>query len=1135
MRITAVIITCNRLELLPRALNSVKEQSRRPDYVYVVSNSTEENFCKEQKICTLLGFNLFRNYRTNNYAGALNTSIEEIVKQQGISDDIYFASLDDDDEWLPDYLSEIENSNTDNFDLIAASYLRNSSDENLLMVLPNTISEKDFLKGNPGIGGSNTFIRLKTLLKAGCFDEALHSSVDRDFFVRVFQQNPKYKIIQKLLVTAYTDKNRERLTTNREKKIKSLQIFFYKYQHLMNNVEKEQFFDRAKNYFGIEVFEIDIPQQTSPSIKKIDLEFKNKGDYQFVIGFIAGDKIIAERIARQIVEKQIPIDLVLIIEDVPKVEKLKTIEQVFTEHSIPFKIIRDNEWKQNLKSGYYGAYYQQYSDINSIPLGRTILHHHLFTETKDFDNPVFWIVDDDITFRSVISSTSNIENVDVFNIINENLENTAALIGGMSNDPPVPTLCCIRSQLVDFYHSIVAKGEKQQDGFSLREKPDYYYDLSDLHSDHLEIPIYHSSITANDLMQIFSGKSLSRPSLQKEVKTIKKTITRRGANTLVFNRELLQYYPVINLEVNNKHARRGDLVWALLNQVVSGRTIFEHTFSLEHNRPITDFNFSKELDKAAYDIIGYAFSKAILKSIETIKNETDPHRPKDIFDKILHEDFYNLFLTSYSHFLNKRKARFLMNYYRIAGITKLITEYQNVAKEVYNQLADESKLLSFEKTLHEASKEETLKTFFKELTTAIWSYSKSITEITENEDVYRKHLEQYFELNRPLRKLGSGAEGIVFTDNKFVYKCFFNILDNEWNFLKSKAECFRKSDLLENIECLEANDFRFIRYRYHNFRPLEKITLAELTNFLKFCKQNEFVFTNIKPENFIQTSSGKVKLIDYGKSFEPFNQNKFVNTIKRAFLLLKNPKMEDKDFQKLTSRINIEEEPNEIRGWENLKRAVEPRKKEEILDIEIISILKEYNPEKVLDYGSGKCKTSKQIETETKAKVFVYDINETVLKTRCEDFHRYFPNDRSFYNSFDFALLNLVLCEVDNDTVKGILADISKSLNANGKLVVSVCNPDFVHIYKTEFQNRNSIPQTKLNEEVITKTCSYTGNKKVEYHRPTEMYLELFSKNGFRLVKAIDTNGVNIETYEPASDFKIFILKKKTYAKKVNE
>lgn len=1124
MKITAVIVTCNRLELLPRALKSVSVQTRKPDYVYVVSNSTDETYLKELEICNEFGFDIFKNYRTENYAGALNTGVEEIVRRQGISDNIYFASLDDDDVWLPEYLIEIEGANTENFDLIAANYLRKSEHENFLMSLQTKISVSDFLKGNPGIGGSNTFIRLKTLLKAGCFDEALHSSVDRDFLVRVLQQNPKYKVIQKHLVTAYTDTNRERLTTNREKKIKSLQIFYFKYQYLMNEEEKIYFFQRAKSFFSIEKSEIQISIQQSRPIIKSELEFKNKGDYQFVIGFIAGNDFIAQRIARQIIEKKIPVDLVLIIEDIQKGTTLAYTEILFKDNSIPYLIVKDKDWREYLKTGHYGAYYQQFSDINSIPLGRTILHHHLFTETTTFDNPVFWIIDDDVSFRSVLNPNSKIQTIDVFSIINENIGNAEALIGGISNDPPVPLLSCIRSQLVDFYHSTLSGGNSQIDCFSLREKPDYYYDLSDLHSDHLEVPIYHSSISDNDLRQLFSGKSLSRPSLQKEVKAVNKTITRRGANTLIFNRKLLQYYPVISLEVNHKHARRGDLVWALLNQVVSGRTILEHTFSIEHNRSEADFDLKKELDKVAYDIIGYAFAKAILRSIETIKGEIGLHRPKDIFEKLIQVEFYTRFFDTYSQFLNRRKARFLMNFYRISGLTMLLAKKHEIAKYYYKEIADEGKLAAFEETIHEALQDKTLKSFCKELTNAIWSYSKSITEISEDGEVYRNILEDFFKLENKLRKLGSGAEGIVFTDDIFVFKCFYNILDNEWDFLKFKMDCFSGCDFLEKIECFETVNFRFIRYPYHHFRPLENISIAQIITFLKFCKQNEFVFTNIKPSNFIQTSSGKIKLIDYGKSFEPFRHEKFINSIKRAFLLYNYPKLDNKEFQKITASINIGEEPIEIKGWEKLWKAVEPRRKEEILDNVIISIIKEFNPHKVLDYGSGKCKTARKIAKLTSAIVYVYDINEVVLENRCTDFQRFFPDDCKFEGTFDLALLNLVLCEVDNETSSHILSIVKKALKQGGKLIVSVCNPDFSHVFKTEFQQRNSIPYSYFQEDIITKTCIYTGNQKVEHHRPTEKFIKLFKHQGFEIVKMIDTDGVNLDTLEAASDFKIFVL-----------
>ena len=85
MKIIAVIVTHNRLELLSRALNSVSQQSRKADSVFVISNSTDDNFIKENKVCIELGFKSIKNYRTQNYAGALNTAVAEIIKENGIS------------------------------------------------------------------------------------------------------------------------------------------------------------------------------------------------------------------------------------------------------------------------------------------------------------------------------------------------------------------------------------------------------------------------------------------------------------------------------------------------------------------------------------------------------------------------------------------------------------------------------------------------------------------------------------------------------------------------------------------------------------------------------------------------------------------------------------------------------------------------------------------------------------------------------------------------------------------------------------------------------------------------------------------------------------------------------------------
>lgn len=213
----------------------------------------------------------------------------------------------------------------------------------------------------------------------------------------------------------------------------------------------------------------------------------------------------------------------------------------------------------------------------------------------------------------------------------------------------------------------------------------------------------------------FSGKAVFRPALQKDLKAEHKTITRRGANTIVINREVLRLYPVINLEVNGKFARRGDLTWALFNQVVSNKKFIEHTFCINHNRPLSDFKLEKELDKSAYDIIGYAFNKAILKVIERIKSENKISETQLIFSMLFENLYFDELKNTYLLYLRKRQSHFLMNYYRIIGLIKIISEKFGFGNEYYDQFKDESKISIFENIMNDAVSHVHLKKFLEEL------------------------------------------------------------------------------------------------------------------------------------------------------------------------------------------------------------------------------------------------------------------------------------------------------------------------------------------------------------------------------------------------------------------------------------
>lgn len=710
MKIFVIIVTCNRLQLLANALDAVQKQTRKPDGVYIISNSLENTRLREQEMCNALGFQYIKNYRTPNNAGAINTGIEEVVRQMGISDHHYLALLDDDDEWHPHYLEILDKTNDRLYDVLLAELSRKNNKKEVIQTLPNIIDTDCFLKGNPGIGNSNTFVKLPTLLKAGCFDEFCISNIDRDLFIRLFQLTPTYKVVHQHLVTHNTDNDRPRITNNANIREKSFQYFYYKYAAFMSEETKQAYFDWAENLFGIEQSKIQNRIVTKSHFFQKEICFDRKGnDFQFIIGFIADNDEIATRAVRQIIEK-IPVDLVLIIDNSNHNQQLNNTQALLLQSNLPFKIVSHDEWNTNLTTGYYSEYFKKFNSINSIPLGRTILHHHLYDATTHFEKPVFWIIDDDIDFNAI--STSE-ESFSLFDLINEHLSRTDAIIGGISNDPPIPALSCIRTQLVDFVYSFQAHSMTEDFAENFKNI-DYYYDLSDLHSHHLEAPILHSAINEHHLHQIFSGKAVFRPTLQRELKAEYKTITRRGANTLVLNREVLRLHPVINLEVNGKFARRGDLTWALFNQVLSHKNVVEHTFCINHNRPLFAFNLDKELEKSAYDIVGYAFNKAIFRVIEQIKQTNQP-TSESVFSHLLTENNFQALEETYIFYLERRKTRFFMNYYRIMGLTKLIWERFGIGKQYYEICSDETKIAQFENIIQNARSVSYLKLFLEEL------------------------------------------------------------------------------------------------------------------------------------------------------------------------------------------------------------------------------------------------------------------------------------------------------------------------------------------------------------------------------------------------------------------------------------
>ena len=256
MKIIAILTIKNRITFIKKVLSSIETQTRKPDKIIIVTDSTEENIKLEQEIISNHKIEYIKDIYSHNYAGSLNSAMNFILKNciNNIDEiqDIYIATIDDDDLWHLDYLEKSEKAIKNNEDFVVSGIIYKNEEGQKYLSIPNNLTIHSFLQKNPHIQGSNTFVKFTTLLKAGLFDENLSSTTDRDIFTRIMMLNPKFVIINEYLtdINAFNDRNR--ITNSSEKKKEGLKKFYHKYKGFMTEEDKSLFFQRIHDLFNVE-------------------------------------------------------------------------------------------------------------------------------------------------------------------------------------------------------------------------------------------------------------------------------------------------------------------------------------------------------------------------------------------------------------------------------------------------------------------------------------------------------------------------------------------------------------------------------------------------------------------------------------------------------------------------------------------------------------------------------------------------------------------------------------------------------------------------------------------------------------------------------------------------------------------
>lgn len=240
--------------LLTVAIPSVVSQARPLDALVIVSDNAALSARVVQALQNLLPrtpIHLLSNVRAPGAANAWNTGIEHIANHWPQA---YVAILDDDDQWDIGHLKICEKvAKTAGCPDVVLSGIRTHVDgKEIPRDPPLSLCVEEFLIGNPGWQGSNTFIRLNTLIEAGLFTDDLRSCNDRDLAIRVLSLNAsRFAFTGTHTVSWNLDTGRSSLSSRRgEAKRAGLAQFFALHGHRMTEVVRRHFFERAEMLFG---------------------------------------------------------------------------------------------------------------------------------------------------------------------------------------------------------------------------------------------------------------------------------------------------------------------------------------------------------------------------------------------------------------------------------------------------------------------------------------------------------------------------------------------------------------------------------------------------------------------------------------------------------------------------------------------------------------------------------------------------------------------------------------------------------------------------------------------------------------------------------------------------------------------
>ncbi len=254
IKVFVLVITHDRPDLLlSRTFPSIQKQTYQISGLILVDDSeSDENRARNEnclKSVKIPQSTYLLNNRTPGAAGAWNTGINWIYEHEKSA---WIAILDDDDEWKASHIRTCVDHAGESHAVISGIAV--IKDQQLVGEnCPKEFSLQNFLEGNPGWQGSNTFIRADFIKKIGGFDEQLLCTHDRNLAIKCFEDPDFcYSITGECTVLYHLEFNRTSLTIPKGfgKKSGLLQFYMMHYKK-MDDDNKDRFKKRARDFFQV--------------------------------------------------------------------------------------------------------------------------------------------------------------------------------------------------------------------------------------------------------------------------------------------------------------------------------------------------------------------------------------------------------------------------------------------------------------------------------------------------------------------------------------------------------------------------------------------------------------------------------------------------------------------------------------------------------------------------------------------------------------------------------------------------------------------------------------------------------------------------------------------------------------------